>query len=297
MPPASAAPAASPAGSERGRLRHAASRHGHLATLGVPAAVGERAPQLLRERRRGRPLRRVDRDRAGDRREQALRQVGPLLLERRRARLDRRRHLRQRHAPERVLARERLPEQDPDAPDVARRAGLLAAQPLGRDVRERSRARRRPRSASPSRRTARARSRAAAPRRSSPSASSTFDGLTSRWMIPRPCAWARPSRICAAASTASRVAQLARRASPRAASGRRRTRTRCRRGRSPSRSRTSGGSARGAGGTPPRPRARRERPPCPRAATIFSATSRPVCSSRASQTEPEPPLPSGRSGR
>ena len=36
---------------------------------------------------------------------------------------------------------------------------------------------------------------------------------------------------------------------------------------------------------------------CPRAATILSATSRPVSTSRASQTEPEPPVPSGRIGR
>src|SRR5690242_15870899 len=35
----------------------------------------------------------------------------------------------------------------------------------------------------------------------------------------------------------------------------------------------------------------------PSRATIFSATSRPVFSSRASQTDPEPPLPSGRNGR
>ena len=47
-------------------------------------------------------------------------------------------HLRQRDAPERMLAGERLPEQDPDAPDVAGSARLLAAQPLGRDVGERA---------------------------------------------------------------------------------------------------------------------------------------------------------------
>ena len=35
----------------------------------------------------------------------------------------------------------------------------------------------------------------------------------------------------------------------------------------------------------------------PSRATILSATSSPVRSSRASQTEPEPPLPSGRNGR
>src|SRR3989442_9251032 len=35
----------------------------------------------------------------------------------------------------------------------------------------------------------------------------------------------------------------------------------------------------------------------PSRATILSETSSPVCSSRASQTDPEPPLPRGRSGR
>ena len=38
-------------------------------------------------------------------------------------------------------------------------------------------------------------------------------------------------------------------------------------------------------------------PALPSRATILSATSSPWRSSRASQTEPEPPLPSGRSGR
>ena len=52
----------------------------------------------------------------------------------------------------------------------------------------------------------------------------------------------------------------------------------------------------------PQPRRRRglalgPRRRLPSRATILSATSRPVRSSRASQTEPEPPLPSGRNGR
>src|ERR1044071_1035862 len=38
-------------------------------------------------------------------------------------------------------------------------------------------------------------------------------------------------------------------------------------------------------------------PDLPSRGTILTATSRPLCSSRASQTDPEPPLPSGRSGR
>jgi len=37
-----------------------------------------------------------------------------------------------------VLPGERLPEHDPDGPDVAARAGVLSAQPLRRDVRERA---------------------------------------------------------------------------------------------------------------------------------------------------------------
>ena len=78
------------------------------------------------------------RQRVRDRTEEPLRQIGPLGLQRRAAGLDRAGHLRQRHAPERVLAGERLPEQDPDGPDVARGAGLLAAQALGGDVGERA---------------------------------------------------------------------------------------------------------------------------------------------------------------
>ena len=41
----------------------------------------------------------------------------------------------------------------------------------------------------------------------------------------------------------------------------------------------------------------RPRPALPSRGTIFRATSSPVCSSRASQTEPLAPLPKGRSGR
>ena len=101
-------------------------------------AAGERGPQLLRQRGRGRPLGRVVRECVRDRAEQPLRQVGTLGLQRWAAGLDRPRHLRQRHAPERMLARERFPEQDPDRPDVARRAGLLAAEALRGDVGERA---------------------------------------------------------------------------------------------------------------------------------------------------------------
>ena len=41
------------------------------------------------------------------------------------------------------------------------------------------------------------------------SSTSTFDGFTSRWTIPMRWACASASRICAAASTASRVAEPA----------------------------------------------------------------------------------------
>ena len=74
-----------------------------------------------------------------DRVEETLGEIGALGVERRRSRLDRSGHLLQRHAPERVLARERLPQQDADPPDVARGTCLLSAQPFGRDVRERAR--------------------------------------------------------------------------------------------------------------------------------------------------------------
>jgi hypothetical protein len=69
--------------------------------------------------------------------QQASRQIGPLRLQRRGAVLDRPGHRRQRHAPEGMLGRERLPEQDSDPPHIARRAGFLSAQPLRRDVRQR----------------------------------------------------------------------------------------------------------------------------------------------------------------
>ena len=124
-----------------GSPRSASEVAGHVDvnSLHDAATIAERAAQLLGERGGRRPLLRVVRERVADRAEEPLREVGPLDLERRRTRLDRSGHLLQRHAPERMLAGERLPEQDADSPDVARRAGLLAAQPLGRDVRERAR--------------------------------------------------------------------------------------------------------------------------------------------------------------
>ena len=74
-----------------------------------------------------------------DRGEKTLGEIRALGVERRRSRLDRSGHLLQRHAPERMLAGERLPQQDADSPDVARGTGLLSAQPFGRDVRQRAR--------------------------------------------------------------------------------------------------------------------------------------------------------------
>ena len=129
-----------------------------------------------------------------------------------------------------------------------------------------------------------------------PSSTSTFDGFTSRWTIPRRCACARPSSTWAAISTAS--ASLSRRARSSSRSVRPRTysyamytcpasppKSYARTQRS-CRSRVAASISRDA-------RAAR----LPSRGTILSATSRPVRSSRASHTDPEPPLPRGLSGR
>ena len=120
-----------------------------------------------------------------------------------------------------------------------------------------------------------------------PSASRTFDGLTSRCTIPSACACARPSRICEAVSTAT-ASSTSPRGSPRGACARPRTRRRCRRSARRSRSRTHGRSADGAGGRPPLPRARRGTRPCPRAAR--SSAPRRARSSRRAPTRPSPSL-------
>ena len=103
------------------------------------AALGEGRAQERCEAHGGRPSPRVERECAIHGLQQRLRQVGPDGGERRRACLDRPGALEQRRLPERMSARERLPEHHADAPDVARAGRLLAREPLRRDVRERSR--------------------------------------------------------------------------------------------------------------------------------------------------------------
>ena len=65
------------------------------------------------------------------------RQVRTNLLERRRARLDPARGLEHRAVPERMPAREALPEHDADRPHVRRGIAGVSLEPLGRDVGER----------------------------------------------------------------------------------------------------------------------------------------------------------------
>ena len=227
--------------------------------------------------------------------EQPLRQVRAHRCERRRACLDRRRPSRAARTPRTVPAGERLPEQDADRPDVVRRAASSPAGARARCTRA-SRARRRPRSASRPRRTARARSRAGAPR----CPSSVLEQHVRRLHVPvdDPAAVRvrEPVEDLRAASTAA-PSPARPRASPRAASGRGRTRRRCRRGRRRGRSRMRAGSARGGGAAAASASRSARSAALPSRGTILSATSSPVRSSRASQTEPEPPLPSGRSGR
>ena len=161
------------------------------------------AAQLVGELARGRPLARILRERAIDEPQQPLRQLGPQLAERPRAGLDRARRLEHRAAPERMPSRERLPEHHADGPDVRRRRSRARRRAARARCTRAFRARLPARSASRRRPSARARSRARARRPAAPSASRTFDGLTSRWRIPAACACARPSQTCAHASIAS----------------------------------------------------------------------------------------------
>ena len=105
-----------------------------LAGHGAP----DRATQVGGERRRPRACRRVRVEGVIDGGEHAARQVGPLAGEGRSSGLDRARDLLQRDSPERMLVRERLPEDDADSPDVALGGRLFAGEPLRGDVRERS---------------------------------------------------------------------------------------------------------------------------------------------------------------
>ena len=115
--------------------RAAGRRAAGLAALRGPGDV--RLAQLGREPRGGRALRGVHGERGVDGGEEPAGQVGAARGERRRARGDRGRDLRERDAPEGVAPGERLPEDHADGPDVAPLGGLLAREPLGRDVRER----------------------------------------------------------------------------------------------------------------------------------------------------------------
>ena len=104
---------------------------------------------------------------------------------------------------------ERLPEQNAGRPDVRLPARPACRRAAPARCTRASRARRPAAvSVSSSRERARARSRGGGPSRRS-SVSRTFAGFTSRWTIPRACAWASPSRICAAASIARVVVELA----------------------------------------------------------------------------------------
>ena len=116
---------ASPVGARRrrrcaGPASSAASSDGRRATLGVGVEC------------------------AVDRVEERARQVGPDGLERRRAGADAPRGAGGVARAEGVLAGERLPEHDADRPHVGGRGRCPAVQPLGRDVGEGARARRRP---------------------------------------------------------------------------------------------------------------------------------------------------------
>ncbi len=118
-----------------GRLRDRRGRRPRARARALHRGAAKRG----RELRRRRPARRVQRERAVDELQQALRQVGPQRRERRGAELDRARRVEHRRLPERMPARERLPQHHADGPDVCSGLRVVARQPLGRDVGERSR--------------------------------------------------------------------------------------------------------------------------------------------------------------
>ena len=262
----------------RSGLRRAARRSAASAEArGRASGSGASAPSTAARSRRGRS--------------------GRSVRERRRARLDR--HARPPGAgTPRTGAGRRAPPRAATPTDQTSLSGVasLAREPLGRDVRERAghvadggqrvgavelgeaeveEAYRRPR---------RDRSR------------STFDGLTSRWTIPARCACARRVENLRADLHRVAVVDARRFGAPRERCGPERTRTRCRRGRRRGRSRTPARSARAGDGVAAWASRSARAAAFPSRGMILSATSRPVCSSRASQTEPEPPLPSGPDG-
>ena len=109
-----------------------------LSTFVERLASAQGGAQLLRQRGGGRALGRVARERVADAASRRFGRSGRSSWSGGAPASIVPGHLRQRDAPERVLAGERLPEQDPDAPDVAGGAGFLAAEALGRDVGERA---------------------------------------------------------------------------------------------------------------------------------------------------------------
>ena len=242
--------------------------------------LGEGVAKLVGEVSRGRPGRRIEREHPVDERAERLRQVRPGLGERRGAGLDPPRRLEQRAVPERMPARERLPEHRPDRPDVGRRPARLAVhQPLGRHVGERPGhvagggqrlllgELREPEVEQPRGQLLRLRpaGRWRASRRGGRS--------RARARVRDPRAPARPSR-----PPPRRPAR--RPAAPRAWSAPGRTRRRCRRCASRGRARRRAGSARAAVAPPPGPPVRPGSPPCPRAGRS-SARRRGPCARRA----------------
>ena len=151
--------------------------------MDVEVPLAAREPQRLRELRGAGTLHRVGMERARDRRDEGLRQVGTRPLKRRCSRLDLLRGGEKRRRPERMPARECLPEHHPDRPDVAggdaasprSRSGEMYASVPGTS----------PTAVSVSASAKRARPKSS--RRievSGPSSSRTLAGLTSRWTIP-----------------------------------------------------------------------------------------------------------------
>ena len=201
-----------PAGEERGRRsgggesgerRRAAGAGGGAVRALRPGGGALRPPQRGGQLRSRRPPGGLHRERAVDERDERLRQVGPGGGERGGARArfasrsrgtGRRRTGGGRRAPPR--AGRRPTRRRSAAPPVLplSRSGEMYASVPGTS----------PAAVSVSSSVTRARPKSRSlTEMPAPSASRTFDGLTSRWTIPRAWACARPSRICAAASTAA----------------------------------------------------------------------------------------------
>ncbi len=100
----------------------------------APSGSGERLAELVRELRGGRTACGVESESRVDDVQETAREVGAAGRERRSAAADRTGDLRERNAPERVLAGQSLPQHHADGPDVASLGRLLAGEPLGGDV-------------------------------------------------------------------------------------------------------------------------------------------------------------------